>query len=384
MLTRAQADFLTDEQRMIRDTAHDFARAELAPHAAAWEESGWIPDEVVARMGGLGLLGMTVPPEWGGTGADYVSYVLAVEEIAAGCAATATLMSVQNGLGCGLVQAWGDDAQKKAWLPDLATGRAIVCFCLTEPQAGSEANNLKTRATESNGGWVLEGTKQFISNAKRAKLAVVFAVTDPEAGKKGLSAFLVPTGTPGFDVQKPEKKLGLKALDTCAIALSGCRVGGDALLGPRGKGLAIALSNLEGGRIGIAAQAVGIARAALEAAVAYAKERTQFGRKIAEHQSIGNMLADMHTRLNAAHLLVMQAARLRAAGVPCLTEASQAKLFASEAAEWVCSKAIQVHGGYGYVREYAVERHYRDARVTQIYEGTSEIQRMLIARSLVE
>lgn len=384
MLTRSQADFLTDEQRMIRDTARDFARAELAPHASAWEESGWIPDEVVAQMGALGLLGMTAPPEWGGTGADYVSYVLAVEEVAAGCAATATMMSVQNGLGCGLVQAWGNDAQKKAWLPDLATGKAIVCFCLTEPQAGSEANNLKTRATEANGGWVLEGTKQFISNAKRAKLAVVFAVTDPEAGKKGLSAFLVPTGTPGFDVQKPEKKLGLKALDTCAIALSGCRVGGEALLGPRGKGLAIALSNLEGGRIGIAAQAVGIARAALEAAVAYAKERTQFGRKIAEHQSIGNMLADMHTRVNAAHLLVMQAARLRAAGVPCLSEASQAKLFASEAAEWVCSKAIQVHGGYGYVREYAVERHYRDARVTQIYEGTSEIQRMLIARSLVE
>ncbi|MCM2327900.1 MAG: acyl-CoA dehydrogenase family protein [Lysobacter sp.] len=384
MLTRARADFLTDEQRMIRDTARDFARAELAPRASAWEDSGWIPDEVVAQMGSLGLLGMTVPPEWGGTGADYVAYVLAVEEIASGCAATATLMSVQNGLGCGLVQAWGSDTQKRAWLPDLATGKAIVCFCLTEPQAGSEANNLKTRASESNGDWVLEGTKQFISNAKRAKLAVVFAVTDPEAGKKGLSAFLVPTGTPGFDVQKPEKKLGLKALDTCAIALSGCRVGGEALLGPRGKGLAIALSNLEGGRIGIAAQAVGIARAALEAAVAYAKERTQFGRKIAEHQSIGNMLADMHTSVNAAHLLVMQAARLRAAGVPCLSEASQAKLFASEAAERVCSKAIQVHGGYGYVREYAVERHYRDARVTQIYEGTSEIQRMLIARSLVE
>jgi len=384
MLTRARDDFLTDEQRMIRDTARDFARAELAPHAGAWEDQGWIPDEVVAKMGELGLLGMTVPPEWGGTGADYVSYVLAVEEVAAGCAATATLMSVQNGLGCGLVQAWGSDAQKKAWLPDLACGRAIVCFCLTEPQAGSEANNLKTRATEADGGWVLEGTKQFISNARRAKLAVVFAVTDPAAGKKGLSAFLVPTATPGFEVQKPEKKLGLKALDTCPIVLSDCRVPGEALLGPRGKGLAIALSNLEGGRIGIAAQAVGIARAALEAAVSYAKERTQFGKKIAEHQSIANMLADMHTRLNAARLMVLHAARLRAAGVPCLSEASQAKLFASEAAEWICSKAIQVHGGYGYVKDYAVERHYRDARVTQIYEGTSEIQRMLVARSLVE
>ncbi|MBL0140772.1 MAG: acyl-CoA dehydrogenase family protein [Betaproteobacteria bacterium] len=384
MLTRAQADFLTDEQRMIRDTARDFARAELAPHAGRWEEEGWIPDEVVAKLGELGFLGMTVPHEWGGTGADYVSYVLAVEEIASGCAATATLMSVQNGLGCGLVQAWGSQAQKKAWLPELASGRAIACFCLTEPQAGSEANNLRTRATEGSEGWVLEGNKQFISNARRAKLGVVFAVTDPALGKKGLSAFLVPTDNPGFQVQKPEKKLGIRALDTCPILLSDCRLSPEALLGPRGKGLAIALSNLEGGRIGIAAQAVGIARAALEAAIAYAKERTQFGKKIVEHQSIANMLADMHTRLNAAHLLVLHAARLRAAGTPCLSEASQAKLFASEMAEWVCSKAIQVHGGYGYVKDYPVERHYRDARVTQIYEGTSEIQRMLIARSLAE
>jgi len=384
MLTRARDDFLTGEQRMIRDTARDFAQAELAPHASAWEDDGWIPDAVVAKMGELGLLGMTVPPEWGGTGADYLSYILAVEEVAAGCAATAVLMSVHNGLGCGLVLAWGSEAQKQAWMPKLVTGEAIACFCLTEPQAGSEANNLKTRATEAGGGWSLEGTKQFISNAKRAKLAVVFAVTDPAAGKKGLSAFLVPTDTPGFAVQRPEKKLGIKALDTCAIAISGCRVGAEALLGPRGKGLAIALSNLEGGRIGIAAQAVGIARAALEAAVAYARERTQFGKKIAEHQSIANMLADMHTRVNAARLMVHHAARLRDAGVPCLSEASQAKLFASETAEWVCSKAIQVHGGYGYVRDYPVERHYRDARVTQIYEGTSEIQRILVARSLVE
>jgi alkylation response protein AidB-like acyl-CoA dehydrogenase len=384
MLTRTSTDFLTDEQRMIRDTARDFARAELAPNAARWEDEGWIPDDVVAKLGDLGFLGMTVPPEWGGTGADYLSYILAVEEVAAGCAATSTMMSVQNGLGCGLVQAWGSEAQKKAWLPDLASGRAIACFCLTEPQAGSEANNLKTRATEKGGGWVLEGTKQFISNARRARVGVVFAVSDPALGKKGLSAFLVPTDTPGFEVQRPEKKLGIKALDTCAIVISACRLPADALLGPRGKGLAIALSNLEGGRIGIAAQAVGIARAALEAAVAYAKERTQFGVKIAQHQSIANLLADMHTRLNAARLMVHHAARLRAAGVPCLSEASQAKLFASEMAEWVCSKAIQVHGGYGYVRDYPVERHYRDARVTQIYEGTSEIQRLLIARSLVE
>jgi hypothetical protein len=384
MTGRGDTDFLTEEQRMIRDAARDFAQAELAPNAARWEDEGWVPDEVVAKLGELGFLGMTVPPEWGGSGADYLSYILAVEEVAAGCAATSTIMSVHNGLGCGLVLAWGAESQKREWLPTLAAGKAIACFCLTEPQAGSEANNLKTRATEGPDGWTLAGTKQFISNAKRAKLAVVFAVTDPDLGKKGLSAFLVPTDTPGLEVQRPEKKLGLRALDTCAVAFNDCKVPAGSLLGPRGKGLAIALSNLEGGRIGIGAQACGIARSALEAAISYAKERTQFGRKIVEHQSIANMLADMHTRLNAARLLVLHAARLRAAGVPCLSEASQAKLFASEAAEWICSKAIQVHGGYGYVRDYPVERHYRDARVTQIYEGTSEIQRMLIARTLAE
>ena len=384
MLKRSDTDFLTQEQRMVRDTARDFARAELAPHAARWEEEGSVPDAVVAKLGELGFLGMMVPADWGGSGADFVSYILAVEEVSAGCAATAVIMSVHNGLGCGIVQAWGSEAQKQAWLPRLASGETITCFCLTEPQAGSEAHNLRTRASENAGAWVLEGTKQFISNARRAKLAVVFAVTDPDLGKRGLSAFLVPTDAQGFAVGRPEKKLGLRALDTCPIDLGGCRVPADALLGPRGKGLAIALSNLEGGRIGIAAQALGIARAALEAALAYAKERTQFGRKIVEHPSVANLLADMHTRLNAARLLVLHAARLRAAGTPCLSEASQAKLFASEAAEWICSKAIQVHGGYGYVRDYPVERHYRDARVTQIYEGTSEIQRMLIARALAE
>jgi alkylation response protein AidB-like acyl-CoA dehydrogenase len=384
MLTRAHADGFTDEQRMVRDMARDFSRAELAPHAGEWEKQGWIPDAVVAKLGELGLFGMLVPEEYGGTASDYVAYALAIEEVAAGCAATATLMSVQNGLGCGSVLSWGSDEQKRRWLPELASGRAIACFCLTEPQAGSEANNLKTRAVERDGGWVLEGTKQFISNAQRAKLAVVFAVTDPELGKKGLSAFLVPTESSGYHPQRSESKMGLRALDTCAVNFEHCRIGPEALLGPRGKGLAIALSNLEGGRIGIAAQAVGIAQAAFEAACAYAKDRVQFGKKLIEHQSIGNMLADMQTRLNAARLLVLHAARLRTAGVPCLSEASQAKLFASEAAEFVCSKAIQVHGGYGYIEDFPVERHYRDARITQIYEGTSEIQRMLIARTLAE
>jgi alkylation response protein AidB-like acyl-CoA dehydrogenase len=384
MLTRTHSDFLTDEQRMIRDMAREFASAELAPNAAQWEKDGWIPDAVVAKMGELGLLGMAVPEEWGGSFSDYIAYALAMEEIAAGCASTATLMSVHNSVGCGPILAWGSDAQKKAWLPGMAAGRQVGCFCLTEPQAGSEANNLKTRAVLKDGRWVLNGNKQFITNGKRAAVAIVFAVTDPELGKKGLSAFIVPTNSPGFKPQKLEEKLGIKASDTCAIVLENCEIPEDHLLGPRGKGLAIALSNLEGGRIGIAAQALGIARAAFEAALAYAKDRTQFGKKLIEHASVANYLADMHTRINAARLLILHAARLRTEGIPCLSEASQAKLYASELAEWVCSKAIQIHGGYGYLHDYPVERHYRDARITQIYEGTSEIQRMLIARNLGE
>ncbi|MBL8521825.1 MAG: acyl-CoA dehydrogenase family protein [Betaproteobacteria bacterium] len=379
---KATSDFFTDEQRMIRDMARDFAREQLAPNAAQWDKDKWIPDAVVAHLGELGLLGMVVPEEWGGSFSDYTAYALAIEEIAAGDASTSTLMSVHNSVGCGPILAWGTEAQKKAWLPDMAAGRKIGCFCLTEPQAGSEANNLKTTAKLVDGQWVLNGAKQFITNGKRAAVAIVFAVTDPELGKKGLSAFIVPTDAPGFNVQRPEHKLGIRASDTCAILLEDCRIAEANLLGPRGKGLAIALSNLEGGRIGIAAQALGIARAAFEAAVAYANDRTQFGKKIAEHQSIANLLADMATRISAARLLIHHAARMRTEGLPCLTEASQAKLYASELAEWVCSKAIQIHGGYGYLEDYPVERYYRDARITQIYEGTSEIQRMLIARSL--
>jgi alkylation response protein AidB-like acyl-CoA dehydrogenase len=384
MLMKASHDFLTEEQRMIRDMAREFAQNELAPHAAHWEKDHWIADAAVAQMGELGLLGMVVPEEYGGTYSDYVAYALAIEEIAAGDASTSTLMSVHNSVGCGPILAWGTEEQKRTWLPDLAGGKKIGCFCLTEPQAGSEANNLKTRAILDNGQWVLNGAKQFITNGKRAAMAIVFAVTDPELGKKGLSAFIVPTDTKGFNVQPPEKKLGIRASDTCAIILEDCRIPEANLLGPRGKGLAIALSNLEGGRVGIAAQALGIARAAFEAALAYAKDRQQFGKLLIEHQSIANMLADMHTRINAARLLILHAARLRTEGIPCLSEASQAKLYASELAEWVCSKAIQIHGGYGYLQDYPVERYYRDARITQIYEGTSEIQRMLIARQLAE
>ena len=373
---------LSEEQRMIRDMAREFAQREIAPHAAAWEKAGWIDDALVAQMGELGLLGMVVPEEWGGSYVDYVAYALAVEEVSAADGATGALMSIHNSVGCGPLLQYGSPAQKETWLARLAAGRAIGCFCLTEPQAGSEAHNLRTRAELHGDHWVLDGAKQFVSNARRASLAIVFAVTDPGLGKKGLSAFLVPTDTPGFVVERSEHKMGLRASDTCAVTLQHCRIPAANLLGERGKGLAIALSNLEGGRIGIAAQSIGIARAAFEAALRYARERVQFGKPIAEHQSIANLLADMHTRLNAARLLTLHAARLKSAGLPCLSEASQAKLFASEMAEQVCSSAIQIHGGYGYLEDYPVERYYRDARITQIYEGTSEIQRMLIAREL--
>ncbi|MGI3746290.1 MAG: acyl-CoA dehydrogenase family protein [Janthinobacterium lividum] len=373
---------LTEEQVMIRDMARDFARNEIAPHAQAWEKAGWIDDGLVAKMGELGLLGMIVPDEWGGSYIDYVAYALAVEEISAADGATGTLMSVHSSVGCGPVLNYGSDAQKQQWLEKLASGQAIGCFCLTEPQAGSEAHNLRTRAELKDGEWVLNGAKQFVSNGKRAQLAIVFAVTDPELGKRGLSAFLVPTDNPGYSVDRMEHKMGIRASDTCAVTLNDCRIPAENLLGERGKGLSIALSNLEGGRIGIAAQALGIARAAFEAALGYARERVQFDKPIIEHQSIANLLADMHTRINASRLLVLHAARLRTAGKPCLSEASQAKLFASEMAEWVCSKAVQIHGGYGYLEDYPVEKYYRDARITQIYEGSSEIQRLLIAREL--
>ncbi|QWV15843.1 acyl-CoA dehydrogenase family protein [Stutzerimonas zhaodongensis] len=373
---------LSEEQRMIRDMARDFARAEIAPKAQAWEQTGWIGDDTVTQLGELGLLGMIVPEQWGGTYIDYVAYALAVEEISAGDGAIGALMSIHSSVGCGPILKYGTPEQQDEWLPDLAAGRAIGCFALTEPQAGSEAHNLRTRAVLENGEWVINGAKQFVSNGKRAKIAIVFAVTDPELGKKGLSAFLVPTDNPGFVVDRMEKKMGIRASDTCGVTLRDCRIPEANLLGPRGKGLAIALSNLEGGRIGIGAQALGIARAAFEAALGYARERIQFDKPIIEHQSVANMLADMHTRLNAARLLILHAARLRSANLPCLSEASQAKLFASEVAEYVCSKAMQIHGGYGYLEDYPVERYYRDARITQIYEGSSEIQRLLIAREL--
>ncbi|KVH03930.1 MULTISPECIES: acyl-CoA dehydrogenase family protein [Burkholderia] len=375
-------ELYTEDQRMIRDAARAFATERLAPNAAQWDHDAHLPDAIVAQLGELGLLGMIVPQELGGSYTDYVAYALAMEEVAAGDAACATMMSVHNSVGCGPILGFGTPAQKDRWLADMAAGRVIGAFCLTEPQAGSEANNLRTRAELRDGKWVLNGAKQFVTNGQRAGVAIVFAMTDPEAGKRGISAFLVPTDTPGFIVGKPEKKMGIRASDTCPITFENCAIPEENLLGNRGEGLKIALSNLEGGRIGIAAQALGIARAAFDKARRYAGERVQFGKPIAEHQAIQQKLADMAVQINAARLLVHHAAKLRTAGLPCLSEASQAKLFASEMAERVCSDAIQIHGGYGYLADYEVERHYRDARITQIYEGTSEVQRMVIARQL--
>ncbi|KUY59031.1 acyl-CoA dehydrogenase family protein [Burkholderia sp. RF2-non_BP3] len=375
-------ELYTEDQRMIRDAARAFATEVLAPNATQWDHDAHLPDAVVAQLGELGLLGMIVPQELGGAYTDYVAYALAMEEIAAGDAACATMMSVHNSVGCGPILGFGTPAQKDRWLAEMAAGRIIGAFCLTEPQAGSEAHNLRTRAELRDGKWVLNGAKQFVTNGQRAGVAIVFAMTDPEAGKRGISAFLVPTDTPGFIVGKPEKKMGIRASDTCPITFENCAIPEENLLGNRGEGLKIALSNLEGGRIGIAAQALGIARAAFDKARRYAGERVQFGKPIAEHQAIQQKLADMATQINAARLLVHHAAKLRTAGLPCLSEASQAKLFASEMAERVCSDAIQIHGGYGYLADYEVERHYRDARITQIYEGTSEVQRMVIARQL--
>ena len=375
-------DFLSEPQRLLRDAVREFAMREIAPHAAKWDRESSLPDAVVGKLGAMGLLGMMVSPEYGGTFSDYVSFGLAVEEVAACCGGTSVLVQVHNAVGCLPIATFGNEAQKRAFLPDLASGRKIGAFCITESQAGSEANNLRTRAELRDGKWVLDGEKLFVCNGRRAGIAVVFAVTDPDRGKKGISAFIVPADAPGFVKQPAEHKLGMRASDTCAIHFDQCAIPAQNLLGERGKGLAIALGNLGSSRTAIAAQATGIARAALEAAVTYAKQRVQFGKPIIEHQSVANMLADMQVKVSAARLMWLNAARCRDAGEAAVAEASQAKLYASEMAEWVCSKAIQVHGGYGYMADFPVERMYRDARLTQIYEGTSEIQRMVIARYL--
>ncbi len=372
----------TEEQRLIRDTARAFAEERIVPHAARWEEEAHFPRELFTEMGALGLMGMTVPAQWGGAGADYVAYAMALEEIARGDGAIAIVMSGQNSVGCMPILEYGTEAQKERWLRPLATGRALCAFALTEPQGGSDAAALRTRAVRVEDGWRLEGTKQFITTGRNADVTLVFAVTDPEGGKRGISAFLVPTDSPGYRVARIEKKLGQNASDTCELVFEDLRLPPDALLGREGEGYRIALANLEGGRIGIAAQALGIARAALEAALAYAKEREAFGKPIIEHQGVAFRLADMATRLEAARQLVWHAAALRSAGEPCIREASMGKLFATDAGEWICSEAIQTFGGYGYLRDFPVERYWRAVRGTRIYEGTNDIQRIVIAREL--
>jgi butyryl-CoA dehydrogenase len=375
---------LDQHQLMIRDMARSFAREQLAPFAAEWDREGRFPSEAVAAMGELGLMGMLVPQEWGGAGVDFVSYAAAVEEIAAGDGACSTIMAVHNSVACMPVYRFGSEAQKQRWLHDLASGKVLGAFCLSEPGAGSDAAAIRCRARRDGDAYVLDGSKQFVTNGGRAGLAIVFAVTDPDQGKRGISAFLVPGDTPGFVVARLEKKLGLRASDTAAIVLENCRLPLDARLGEEGQGYAIALSNLEGGRIGIAAQAVGMARAAYEAALAYARERRTFNVPIIDHQAIAFRLADMATQLAAARALTLEAAALRDAGRPALKAAAMAKLFASEMAERVASDALQIHGGYGYLADYAVERIYRDVRICKIYEGTSDIQRLVIARDLDE
>ena len=359
-----------------------FAQRELAPTAADRDRSPRFPREAFARMARLGLMGMTVPAEYGGTGADHVCYVLAVMEIAAACGATSTALQVHNSLVCCGQLKHGTAEQKERWLRPLAEGRMLGCFCLTEPGAGSDAAAIATRARRAGNTFVLSVIKQFITSGRSADIALVFAVTDPGAGKRGISAFVVPTSTPGYVVARVEHTMGQRSSDHCRIAFEDCEVLPEQMLGHEGDGLRIALGGLEGGRIGVAAQSVGMARAAYEAALAYAQERRTFGKPIIQHQAVAFRLADMATGLQAAELMVLHAARLRDDGVACLKEASMAKLFASETAERICSDAIQIHGGYGYLTDFPVERIYRDVRVCSIYEGTSDIQRLVIAREL--
>ena len=373
---------LTPEQQMIQDAMRAFAQERLAPYAAAWDRNAEFPRAALRELAGLGACGMVVPERWGGAGMDTVSLALALEEIACGDGATSTIVSVQNSVVCGPILAFGSDAQKEKFLKPLARGEKLGCFCLTEPQAGSDAAAIRTRAARDGDGWVIDGVKQFITSGANADLALVFAVTDASAGKRGISAFIVETDNPGYQVARIEEKLGQRASDTAQIRFEHCRVPAANLLGNEGQGYRIALANLEAGRIGIAAQAVGMARAAFAAALQYAQERESFGKPIVEHQAVSFRLADMATQIEAARSLVHHAASLRDAGRSCLKEASMAKLFASEMAERVCSDAIQIHGGYGVVADFPVERIYRDVRVCQIYEGTSDIQRLVIARAL--
>ena len=375
---------LNEQQSMIRETARRFAREQLRPNSARWDRDSVFPRDALTAMGRLGFLGMTVPEEWGGLGADAVSLAVALEEIAAGDAACATIMSGHNSVGCMPIAAFGTREQKERFLRPMAQGTMLSAFCLTEPQGGSDVAAMTARARRDGDDYILSGTKQFITTGKHAQVALVFAKTAPEAGSRGITAFIVPTDTPGYAVGRIESKMGQHASDTCQIVLEDVRLPASLRLGEEGQGYRIALSNLEGGRIGIAAQAVGIAQAAFEAAFAYARERITFGQPIIEHQAVGFRLAAMATRIEAARQLVLHAAALRDRAAPCLKEACMAKLVASEAAEWVCSEAIQTLGGYGYLSDFPVEQLYRDARVTRIYEGTNDIQHLVILRELTK
>jgi butyryl-CoA dehydrogenase len=372
----------TDPNALIVETARRFAQDRLAPSAAEREKAGRIEPEVVAALGEMGFLGATNSAEWGGSEIPYGTYAQVVEELAAGDGAVSTLVSVHNAPTCEILEKFGTPEQKERWLRPMASGQAVASFALTESGAGSDASGIRTRAVRSNSGYVVNGSKQFISNASIGKTTILFAVTDPAAGKKGISAFVVANDTPGFGIAKVEHKLGQKASDSCALTFDDMQVDDSQRIGAEGEGLKIALSTLESGRIGIAAQSVGMARAALDYAIAYAKERKQFGKPIIEHQAVAFRLVEAKTQLAAARALTLRAAELKDAGEPALEAAAMAKLFASEAAERICSAAIQTLGGYGYLADYPVERIARDVRVCQIYEGTSDVQKIILSRML--
>jgi butyryl-CoA dehydrogenase len=375
---------LTDEQAMIRDMAREFAQEHVAPIASEIDRDARFPHETVKRMGELGLLGIMVPEAWGGSGADTVSYVVALEEIARACASHAVVMSVNNSLYCDPVDKYGNDEQRARFLTPVAGGHALGCFALTEPEAGSDARNQHTVAVRDGTDYVLTGRKLFISTGREASYALVFAQTDPDRAHRGISAFVVEKGARGFSVSKTEDKLGIRASDTAELIFDDCRVPAANRIGEEGRGFHIALATLDGGRIGIAAQAVGIAAGAYERSVKYARERKAFGVPIGEHQMVGWMLADMATTIEGARLITLKAATLKDAGRPYTKEASMAKLFAAETAMKVATDAVQVHGGFGFIREAEVERYFRDAKITQIYEGTSQIQKLVIAREVLK
>ena len=372
---------LTSEQTAIRDMTRDFVRKEVAPFAAEWDRTATVPLETVRKAGALGLFGIGVPADWGGSGADFVSYILMTEELAYGDAGVCNMISATNAFAW-KVRDHGTPAQKERFLRPVAAGEALACLMYTEPQAGSDAANQQTRAVRHGDRWVINGTKSFITNGRSAGVGVLLAVTDPAAGKRGISAFLVRTDEPGYRIVRVEDKLGHRSNDTCQIVLEDLAVPADDMLGPPGQGLKIALAYLDTGRVGVAAQSVGVARAALDASLRYARDRETFGKKLIEHQAVAFSLAEMATDLEVARQMCLHVARLKQAGARCIKEASMSKLFAAQMCERVCSAAIQIHGGYGFVRDYPVEKLYRDARVFQIYDGTNEVQKILIAREL--